>query len=357
GMGNAGADMVLVGVAGGGRLDGRTDTPYLDRLHVLRMTVDVGAPFPNVQTTLVDTRLLKTAGNDNLVGSAYAFNGANAEKSRRFDPEGVAIGRDGTIFVSDEYGPSILAFDRQGQLASRVAVPEKFLLAPPPFGHPSGDVDGNGNALELYPALNVFGRQANRGLAARATARRPPAGRPHAERPAPGPRPRPGHHPPPRTEQPDPDGGSPHGRDARVRLRDGRRHRGPRRRRHPRDQRPRVPCHRARQPHELADAPEYGRGAESQADLQDRSRQARAHRRVRGLFAAGERRGPGRAVDRARDQDALHQPARRELQSQPDPDPQGRRRGEDRGPRVGTGSAGRPPPPVRPQQQRSVRGP
>src|SRR5262249_45833800 len=159
-----GSDNVFVAVAGRGPFDGRTDTPYLDRLHVLRMTVDAGAPFPNVQPTQPATRSVKVAGNDNLVGSAYAFNGANAEKSRRFDPEGVAIGRDGTIFVSDKYGPSILAFDRQGQLASRVAVPEKFLLAPPPFGHPSGDVDGNGNALELYPALNVFPRQANRGM-------------------------------------------------------------------------------------------------------------------------------------------------------------------------------------------------
>jgi hypothetical protein len=43
-------------------------------------------------------------------------------------------------------------------------VPPKFLLAAPPAGNPSGAVDANGSSLELYPAFNVSGRQANRGM-------------------------------------------------------------------------------------------------------------------------------------------------------------------------------------------------
>jgi hypothetical protein len=85
--------------------------------------------------------------------------GSSADFDGRFDPEGVAVGRDGTFFVSDEYGPAINEFNRQGHLVRRIAVPEKFLIA-----HPSGDVDTAGNSLELYPALNVRGRQANRGM-------------------------------------------------------------------------------------------------------------------------------------------------------------------------------------------------
>jgi Esterase-like activity of phytase len=159
-----GSDNVFLAVPDRGPFDGRTDTPYLDRFHFFHMTVDVGAPFPNIRTTLLDTRLLKAHGNDNFVGDAYAFDADHPEQALRFDPEGVAIGRGGSFFVSDEYGPSILEFNRQGHLLSRVIVPARFLLAPPPFGHPSGDLDAGGNSLELYPAFNVFGRQANRGM-------------------------------------------------------------------------------------------------------------------------------------------------------------------------------------------------
>ena len=43
-------------------------------------------------------------------------------------------------------------------------MPAKFLLDPV-NGHPSGDLDGpGGTSLEVYPAFNVTGRQANRGM-------------------------------------------------------------------------------------------------------------------------------------------------------------------------------------------------
>lgn len=32
----------------------------------------------------------------------------------RFDPEGIRVGPNGTFFVSDEYGPYLFEFDRQG---------------------------------------------------------------------------------------------------------------------------------------------------------------------------------------------------------------------------------------------------
>ena len=147
-----------------GPFDGRTDVPYRDRVHFFRITLDVGAAFPNIQTTLLDTRMLKVRRHDPLVGDAYAFDVDHPSRGRRFDPEGLAIGRDGRFFISDEYGPFILEFTRRGRLVDSVRVPEKFRLAPAPLGHPSGDVDAGGNSLELYPAFNVTGRQANRGM-------------------------------------------------------------------------------------------------------------------------------------------------------------------------------------------------
>jgi hypothetical protein len=96
--------------------------------------------------------MMKGEGNQDFVGSSAAFDW-------RFDPEGVAVARSGGFFVSDEYGPAINEFNRQGHLLRRIPVPAKFLIA-----NPSGDVDGDGNSLELYPALNTSGRQANRGM-------------------------------------------------------------------------------------------------------------------------------------------------------------------------------------------------
>ncbi|MEO7274228.1 MAG: esterase-like activity of phytase family protein [Vicinamibacterales bacterium] len=159
-----GHDNVFIAAPDRGPFDGRTSVPYLDRVHFLHLGLDPKAAFPNIRTTLLDTRFLTTEGNRPLVGDAYDFDADDLPNSRRFDPEGLAIGPTGTFFISDEYGPSILEFDRQGHRQRRIPVPSRFVLAAPPAGNPSGDVNGGGNSLELSPAFNGFGRQANRGM-------------------------------------------------------------------------------------------------------------------------------------------------------------------------------------------------
>ena len=148
----SGFDNVFLAVPDRGPFDGRTDVPYLDRVHYMRIAVDTNAAFPNIRMTLLDTVFLKAHGNQDLVGNS-------AEFEARFDPEGAAVSGRGTFFISDEYGPAILEFNHQGHLLRPITVPEKFLIA-----NPSGDVDADGNSLELYPALNTSGRQANRGM-------------------------------------------------------------------------------------------------------------------------------------------------------------------------------------------------
>lgn len=143
---------VFLAVPDRGPFDGRTDVPYRDRAHYVHLAVDTGAAFPNIRTTLLDTVFLKARHNQDLVGSASDFDA-------RIDPEGAAFSRTGSFFVSDEYGPAILEFNLWGRLLRRITVPAKFLIA-----NPSGDVDPDGNSLELYPALNTSGRQANRGM-------------------------------------------------------------------------------------------------------------------------------------------------------------------------------------------------
>ena len=163
GLGSAltytGHDNVFLAVPDRGPFDGRTDVPYLDRFHFLHITVDTGRPFPNIETLLLDTRFLKNEHGDNFVGDSSAFDTSNLLATLRFDPEGVAVSGDGNFFVSDEYGPYVFKFNRQGHLLHRLPVPAKFLIATP-----SGDVDTDGNSLELYPVNNTSGRQANRGM-------------------------------------------------------------------------------------------------------------------------------------------------------------------------------------------------
>ncbi len=147
-----GFDDVFLAVPDRGPFDGRTDVPYRDRFDFFHLTVNVGAAFPNIRALLLDTRFLTSHGNQSFVGDSSAFD-------LRFDPEGAAVSREGNFFVSDEYGPYINEFNRQGHLVRRIAVPEKFLIE-----NPTGDVDLDGNSFELYPSFNVSGRQANRGM-------------------------------------------------------------------------------------------------------------------------------------------------------------------------------------------------
>ncbi len=146
-----GFNNVFLTVPDRGPFDGRTDVPYRDRFHFMRIKTSVGAAFPNITTTLLDTRFLK-AGRQDFVGDSSAFD-------RRFDPEGVSVGLLGTFFVSDEYGPYINEFLPTGHLLRRIRVPAKFFIT-----NPSGDLDAAGNSFELYPAFNISGRQANRGM-------------------------------------------------------------------------------------------------------------------------------------------------------------------------------------------------
>lgn len=119
--------------------------PYLDRFHFLHITTDVGAPFPNIQTVLLDTRFLRSETGEIFVGAAGSF-------ADRFDPEGIRVSPRGTFYLSDEYGPYIFEFNRQGHLLRRLALPSKFATSTP-SSDPNVELLGNSS-----------GRQANRGM-------------------------------------------------------------------------------------------------------------------------------------------------------------------------------------------------
>jgi hypothetical protein len=147
-----GHDNVFIAAPDRGPFDGLTDVPYLDRVHFLHITTNVGAPFPNIRTVLLDTRLLKNELGQTFVGAAGAFDINNDLGTLRLDPEGIRVGNDGTFYISDEHGPFVFEFDRQGHLLHRIAVPSKFSIANP-------SADANAELLG-----NTSGRQANRGM-------------------------------------------------------------------------------------------------------------------------------------------------------------------------------------------------
>ncbi len=140
-----GHDNVFIAAPDRGPFDGLSDVEYLDRFYFLHITTDVGAPFPNIRTDLLDTRFFKDQGNQAFVGAAGAFD-------QRVDPEGIRVSPTGTFYISDEYGPYVFEFNRQGHLIRRFEVPSKFAIANP-SSDPNAELLGNAS-----------GRQANRGM-------------------------------------------------------------------------------------------------------------------------------------------------------------------------------------------------
>jgi Esterase-like activity of phytase len=147
-----GHDNVFIAAPDRGPFDGLTDVPYVDRFHFLHITTDVGAPFPNIRTTLLDTRFFRNETNQLFLGAAGAFVLNNTFATLRFDPEGIRVAPDGTFYVSDEYGPYVLQFNRQGHLIRRLSLPQRYTISNP-------SSDPNSELLN-----NTAGRQANRGM-------------------------------------------------------------------------------------------------------------------------------------------------------------------------------------------------
>ena len=147
-----GHDNVFIAAPDRGPFDGLTDVPYLDRFHFLHITTDLGSPFPNIRTILLDTRFFTNESQQTFVGAADAFVVGSELGTLRLDPEGIRVSSDGTFFISDEYGPYVFEFDRQGHLLRRITLPPRFAIANP-SSDPNTELLGNSS-----------GRQGHRGL-------------------------------------------------------------------------------------------------------------------------------------------------------------------------------------------------
>ena len=126
-------------------------TSYRCRFHVVEIVVDPKGTVP-VTVRLLETHLLKNASGQNFLGRATQFDREHPERSLRLDPEGIRVTKQGTILISDEYGPSVREFDLTGKWRRDLPTPARYLIKSP-----------GATPEEELPPHNLSGRQNNRG--------------------------------------------------------------------------------------------------------------------------------------------------------------------------------------------------
>ena len=131
-----------------GPLDGAVD--WTCRVQKVRLIVDPSGTLP-VQTELVETILLYDHRNIPFTGSASAFKESDT-MTARLDPEGIRVGSNGNLFISDEYGPRLIEFTESGKFVQEFQLPDCYLAANPDVSKSSENIK------------NKLGRATNRGM-------------------------------------------------------------------------------------------------------------------------------------------------------------------------------------------------
>lgn len=113
-----------------GPRDGAVD--WTCRFHRAQLHVTPDSEHP-VSLVWSQTVLLKDERGRLMTGLASAF-AASRERSRRFDPEGIRVMRNGHVLISDEYGPRLAEFDQEGRLTRDFQVPDRYQIEHPGLG-------------------------------------------------------------------------------------------------------------------------------------------------------------------------------------------------------------------------------
>jgi len=133
---------------------GNGTTHYLDRFQTFDLDIDITAK--TITPKLIATTFLTKDGK-NFTGDWGDFShdtGAGSlNTSLRFDPEGARVTTDGSLYISDEYGPYIYRFNLTGKFLNSYHVPAKFGVT----------VMGDENT-EIQSPANNMGRVANKGM-------------------------------------------------------------------------------------------------------------------------------------------------------------------------------------------------
>ncbi|KAF2644787.1 3-phytase [Massarina eburnea CBS 473.64] len=192
---NEGYDGIIYGLPDRGwNTEGTQNTQ--SRIHKFNVSLDIVAASlenpasPNFHITYLDTILLTgpdgtpTTGLDadptghisfdnfpdlpvaTYTGDGFGGNGTGGKRIA-IDTEGLVLGDDGSFWLSDEYGPYIYQFDKNGKMVTAVRPPDAFIpirngtesfnAASPPIYDPD---------VEVVPEDPVTGRANNQGLEA-----------------------------------------------------------------------------------------------------------------------------------------------------------------------------------------------
>lgn len=149
-----GADHRFIALADRGPLDG--GAAWRCRWSLIELPAPATTSTPlrtTIEPWIIETRLLSDDQRRPLMGNSGAYNPGDASDDTRFDPEAVRMGKDGTVYIAEEYAPAVVAFSPEGTRLRRFFVPARFQIA-----QRSGLADA-----ELPPA-NTTGRQPNRGF-------------------------------------------------------------------------------------------------------------------------------------------------------------------------------------------------
>ncbi|MES2569785.1 MAG: esterase-like activity of phytase family protein, partial [Verrucomicrobiota bacterium] len=131
-------------------------TTYPTRFHSFDIVLSGAGSNFTVTATLIGTTLFRNAAGANLVGASDRFVlGNEPEENLRFDPESIRVAPDGTLYVADEFGPSVYHFKRNGDWIEALPVPQKFRISKFTYSGRSN------NEMEWNPGS---GRIANKGL-------------------------------------------------------------------------------------------------------------------------------------------------------------------------------------------------
>ncbi len=99
-------------------------TKFSCRVHKFKIALPTAAkPF---HPELLETVLLTDPAGQQLVGSATDFSSEHPLQALRFDPEGLRLGRDGSLFLSEEYAPQVAQFNQEGKRLQQFALPARF---------------------------------------------------------------------------------------------------------------------------------------------------------------------------------------------------------------------------------------
>lgn len=135
-----------------GPLDGAVDWPC--RLHRVRLDIssdESGKGATKLAATILETVFLQDEHGHRFTGLASAFT-PTAEHPVRLDPEGLRVSPKGTFYISDEYGPRLMEFSRNGRLIRELDVPAHYQVTRP------------ATSWKVENPQNDHGRQCNRGM-------------------------------------------------------------------------------------------------------------------------------------------------------------------------------------------------